>query len=89
MTTRDYPVQCRPLEPISQAGRIVVDSNHTMSFVELRHAVALNFALNHLQVMALQLVCKFLDRHAADPDSAGQHFQYIGGPRRNKQISSR
>jgi hypothetical protein len=30
--------------------------------------------------MALQLVCKFLDRCVADPDSAGQHLQYTGGP---------
>ncbi|KJZ68594.1 hypothetical protein HIM_12014 [Hirsutella minnesotensis 3608] len=30
--------------------------------------------------MALQLVCRFLDRYIANPDSAGQHLQYVGGP---------
>jgi len=30
--------------------------------------------------MALQLVCGFLDKYTAKPDSAGQHLQYTGGP---------
>ncbi|KAJ4184745.1 hypothetical protein NW759_017007 [Fusarium solani] len=38
------------------------------------------YSLNDLQSMALQLVCRFLDKYIANPDSAGQHLQYVGGP---------
>ncbi|KAH7012614.1 uncharacterized protein B0I36DRAFT_205790, partial [Microdochium trichocladiopsis] len=41
---------------------------------------ASEYMLNELQNMALQLVCRFLDKYAANPDSAGQHLQYTGGP---------
>ncbi|KAI1289117.1 hypothetical protein F5Y03DRAFT_401269 [Xylaria venustula] len=30
--------------------------------------------------MALQLLCRVLDKCTVNPDSTGQHLQYIGGP---------
>lgn len=46
------------------------------------HLAASGYMLNYLQStgMALQLVCRFLDKYAANPDSASQHIQYIRGP---------
>ncbi|KAJ6436571.1 hypothetical protein O9K51_10813 [Purpureocillium lavendulum] len=66
---------------IEQHGpRILVDVNPTTTFVEMGHAVATSYTLNYLQSMALQLVCRFLDKITVDPGSAGQHLQHIGGP---------
>ncbi|KAM4055420.1 PIF1 protein [Hirsutella rhossiliensis] len=63
-----------------QGPRMLVDVSPVTSFVEMGHTTAANFTLNYLQTMALQLVCMFLDKYAANPDSAGQHLQYTGGP---------
>ncbi|KAM4066746.1 PIF1-like helicase [Hirsutella rhossiliensis] len=63
-----------------QGPRMLVDVSPVTSFVEMGHTTAANFTLNYLQTMALQLVCVFLDKYAANPDSAGQHLQYTGGP---------
>ncbi len=30
--------------------------------------------------MALQLICRFLDKYTANPNTTDQHLQYIGGP---------
>lgn len=49
-------------------------------FIELGRIDVSNYTLNHLQTMALQLVCSFVDRYTACPDSAAQHLQYTGGP---------
>lgn len=57
-----------------------VDVGPTRGFVELGLLAASSYTLNHLQSMALQLVCRFLDKYIANPDSAGQHLQYVGGP---------
>ncbi|KAM4067778.1 PIF1-like helicase [Hirsutella rhossiliensis] len=63
-----------------QGPRMLVDVSPVTSFVEMGHTTAASFTLNYLQTMALQLVCLFLDRYTANPDSAGQHLQYTGGP---------
>jgi hypothetical protein len=76
----DVPIPTRCLGLVNHGPRMAVDVNHTTGFSEVGRAAALSFTLNPLQTMALQLVCKFLDRYAADPDSAGQHLQYTGGP---------
>ncbi|KAG6996878.1 ATP-dependent DNA helicase pfh1 [Fusarium oxysporum f. sp. conglutinans] len=67
-------------DPVIQGPRIFLDVGLTKSFVEMGHLAASSYTLNDLQSMALQLVCSFLDKYAANPDSAGQHLQYIGGP---------
>lgn len=59
---------------------MVVDTAPVGGFIELGRIAASNYTLNHLQTMALQLVCSFLDRYTACPDSAAQHLQYTGGP---------
>ena len=59
---------------------MLVDVRPIVSFVELGRQAASNYTLNYLQNMALQLVCRFLDKYTADSDSAGQHLQYTGGP---------
>ncbi|KAM4066749.1 PIF1-like helicase [Hirsutella rhossiliensis] len=63
-----------------QGPRMLVDVSPVTSFVEMGRTTAASFTLNYLQTMALQLVCVFLDKYTADPDSAGQHLQYTGGP---------
>ncbi|KJZ68118.1 hypothetical protein HIM_12488 [Hirsutella minnesotensis 3608] len=63
-----------------QGPRMLVDVTPTTGFVEMGYTAAATFTLNHLQTMALQLVCTFLDKYTANPDSAGQHLQYTGGP---------
>ncbi|KAG5759526.1 hypothetical protein H9Q72_012350 [Fusarium xylarioides] len=57
-----------------------IPSPQGTSFTELGRTAASDYTLNSLQTRALQLVCRFLDKHSADPGSAGQHLQYIGGP---------
>ncbi|XP_044714563.1 PIF1-like helicase domain-containing protein [Hirsutella rhossiliensis] len=63
-----------------QGPRMLVDVSPATSFAEIGHTAAASFTLNYLQTMALQLVCLFLDKYTANPDSAGQHLQYTGGP---------
>ncbi|KAM4064303.1 PIF1-like helicase [Hirsutella rhossiliensis] len=63
-----------------QGPRMLVDVSPATSFAEMGHTTAASFTLNYLQTMALQLVCLFLDKYTANPDSAGQHLQYTGGP---------
>ncbi|KJZ68959.1 hypothetical protein HIM_11656 [Hirsutella minnesotensis 3608] len=63
-----------------QGPRMLVDVSPTTGFVEMGYTAAATFTLNYLQTMALQLVCTFLDKYTANPDSAGQHLQYTGGP---------
>ena len=66
----------------SAAGnpRMLVEVGPTRGFMELGLLAGSSYTLNDLQSLALQLVCLFLDRHIANPDSAGQHLQYVGGP---------
>jgi len=66
--------------PATQVPRMTIDTGQTFSFVELGHQAAVHYTLNYLQNMALQLICRFLDKHTANPDSTGQHLQYVGGP---------
>jgi len=68
------------LDPVIPGPRIMVNIDPTTSFVELGHRAASEYTLNYLQSMALQLVCRFLDNYTANPNSAGQHLQYIRGP---------
>ncbi|KJZ68102.1 hypothetical protein HIM_12507 [Hirsutella minnesotensis 3608] len=71
----------RPRSDLDEQGpRILVDVSPTIGFVEMGCTAAATFTLNHLQTMALQLVCSFLDKYTANQDSAGQHLQYTGGP---------
>jgi len=80
--------QCDPEIPLPRQRedsalpnpRMFVDIGSTRGFVELGLLAASRYTLNDLQRMALQLVCRFLDKFIADPDSSGQHLQYIGGP---------
>ncbi|XP_044714518.1 PIF1-like helicase domain-containing protein [Hirsutella rhossiliensis] len=65
---------------VAQGPRMFLDINPATGFVEMGHIAATSYTLNYLQTMALQLVCGFLDRYTTDPDSAGQHLQYTGGP---------
>ncbi|KAJ3572625.1 hypothetical protein NPX13_g4988 [Xylaria arbuscula] len=67
-------------DQVTEGPRMLVDINPATSFAELARLAASNYTLNSLQSMALQLVCQFLDKYTADPDSAGQHLQYTGGP---------
>lgn len=63
-----------------QAPRMLVNVGPTRTFTTLGDATAAVFAMNHLQAMALQLVCAFLDRYTVSQDTTGQHLQYVGGP---------
>jgi hypothetical protein len=76
----EVPIPRQYEDPVVQSPRMFVDVGLTKSFVEMGHLAASSYTLNYLQSLALQLVCSFLDRYAANPDSAGQHLQYIGGP---------
>ncbi|XP_044714692.1 PIF1-like helicase domain-containing protein [Hirsutella rhossiliensis] len=70
-----------PGSDLNERGpRMLVDVSPATSFAEMGHTAAASFTLNYLQTMALQLVCLFLDKYTANPDSAGQHLQYTGGP---------
>ncbi|XP_044714447.1 PIF1-like helicase domain-containing protein [Hirsutella rhossiliensis] len=62
-----------------QGPRMLVDVSPVTSFVEMGRTTAASFTLNYLQTMALQLVCVFLDKYTADPDSAGSSAAQIGG----------
>ncbi|KAM6514313.1 hypothetical protein FALCPG4_015463 [Fusarium falciforme] len=76
----EIPIPRQDEDPVIQGPRIFLDVDLTKSFVEMGHLAASSYTLNDLQSMALQLVCSFLDKYAANPDSTGQHLQYIGGP---------
>ncbi|KAJ3509146.1 hypothetical protein NM208_g15708 [Fusarium decemcellulare] len=85
MLARHYDAATIPLPQRSRATvapgpRMLVDVDMATSFTELGRIAASEYTLNSLQTRALQLVCRFLDKHSADPNSAGQHLQYIGGP---------
>jgi len=69
-----------PLPHQARGPRILVDISPSKGFVELGRQAASAYTLNSLQTVALQLVCRFLDKYTADPDAAGQHLQYTGGP---------
>uniref|UniRef100_A0A8H7NHY1 ATP-dependent DNA helicase n=1 Tax=Bionectria ochroleuca TaxID=29856 RepID=A0A8H7NHY1_BIOOC len=79
-TEIQIPLLHRSSDTDAQGPRMLVDVDKISSFTELGRVSAQNYTLNTLQTLALQLVCGFLDRYATDPDSAGQHFQYTGGP---------
>jgi hypothetical protein len=79
-TEIQIPLLHRSSDTDAQGPRMLVDVDKISSFTELGRVSAQNYTLNTLQTLALQLVCRFLDRYATDPDSAGQHFQYTGGP---------
>ncbi|KAG7408961.1 ATP-dependent DNA helicase PIF1 [Fusarium oxysporum f. sp. raphani] len=76
----DIPIP-RQLET-SQATnpRMLVELGPVGGFTELGLRAASTYTLNGLQSMALQLVCRFLDKYIDHPDSAGQNLQYVGGP---------
>jgi hypothetical protein len=76
----EIPLLHQHQDQVIQGPQMVVDVAAIGGFVELGNIAASNYTLNHLQTMALQLVCGFLDRHTADPNSASQHLQYTGGP---------
>ena len=76
----DIPFPRRAQDSPLEGPRMLVDVRPIVSFVELGRQAASNYTLNYLQNMALQLVCRFLDKYTADSDSAGQHLQYTGGP---------
>ena len=76
----EIPLPRHSQNPVVQGPQMVVDTAPAGGFIELGRIAASNYTLNHLQTMALQLVCSFLDRYTAYPDSAAQHLQYTGGP---------
>lgn len=76
----EIPLPRHSQNPFVQGPQMVVDTAPAGGFIELGRIAAFNYTLNHLQTMALQLVCSFLDRYTAYPDSAAQHPQYTGGP---------
>ncbi|KAH7461132.1 hypothetical protein FOMA001_g19195 [Fusarium oxysporum f. sp. matthiolae] len=71
---------CLNEDPVTRVSRMTIDVGQTSSFVELGRRAAAHYTLNHLQDMALQLICRSLDKYIANPEAAGQHLQYIGGP---------
>ncbi|KAJ3568908.1 hypothetical protein NPX13_g6264 [Xylaria arbuscula] len=76
----DVPILRQLEDPSVQSPRMFVSVGSTRGFLELGLLAATTYTLNDLQSMALQLVCQFLDKYIANPDSAGQHLQYVGGP---------
>ncbi|KAM4058180.1 PIF1-like helicase [Hirsutella rhossiliensis] len=63
-----------PGSDLNERGpRMLVDVSPATSFAEMGHTAAASFTLNYLQTMALQLVCLFLDKYTANPDSADSH----------------
>ena len=76
----DITLPLQAQEALLHGPRILVDVSPATGFVELGCQAASTYTLNSLQTMALQLVCRFLDKYTADPDLAGQHLQYTGGP---------
>jgi hypothetical protein len=76
----DIPIPRPPEDSVVQSPRMFVEVGSTGGFAELGLLAASRYTLNDLQSMALQLVCRFLDNYTANPDSADQHLQYVGGP---------
>ncbi|KAJ3454832.1 hypothetical protein MRS44_013432 [Fusarium solani] len=76
----EIPIPRQHGYPVTQNPRMFVEVGPARGFVELGLLAASSYTLNDLQSMALQLVCRFLDNYIANPDSAGQHLQYVGGP---------
>ncbi|KAJ3552042.1 hypothetical protein NPX13_g11212 [Xylaria arbuscula] len=75
----EIPIPLRGQDLVVQGPRIVVDVNPATGFTEMGRLATSNYTLNALQNMALQLVCRFLDKYTSNPDSVGQHLQYTGG----------
>lgn len=69
-----------PDDSIAQGPQMLVDVSPPTSFVQLGDTIAVNYTLNYIQTMALQLVCAFLDKYTMNQGSTGQHLQYTGGP---------
>ncbi|KAH7140508.1 hypothetical protein B0J13DRAFT_558021, partial [Dactylonectria estremocensis] len=67
----EIPLLQRSQATAAQGPRMLVDVNMATSFTELGRLAASEYTLNSLQTRALQLVCRFLDKHSADPESAG------------------
>ncbi|KAK8929777.1 ATP-dependent DNA helicase pfh1 [Metarhizium anisopliae] len=76
----EIPLPRHRQNPVVQGPQMVVDTAPAGGFIELGRIAASNYTLNHLQTMALRLVCSLLDRYTACPDLAAQHLQYTGGP---------
>ncbi|EXL64589.1 hypothetical protein FOPG_19154 [Fusarium oxysporum f. sp. conglutinans race 2 54008] len=76
----EIPIPRQHEYPATQNPQMFVEVGPSRGFVELGLLAASSYSLNDLQSMALQLVCGFLDKYIANPDSAGQHLQYVGGP---------
>ncbi|KAM5344579.1 hypothetical protein ACJ41O_013114 [Fusarium nematophilum] len=76
----DIPIPRRLEDSEAQSPRMFVELGPVGGFMELGLRAASTYTLNSLQSMALQLVCQFLDMYIDNPDSSGQHLQYIGGP---------
>lgn len=76
----DVPIPRQLGDSAVQSPRMSVEVGSTRGFVEIGHLAASCYTLNDLQSMALQLMCRFLDKYIANPDSTGQHLQYVGGP---------
>ncbi|XP_044716326.1 uncharacterized protein HRG_09858 [Hirsutella rhossiliensis] len=69
-----------PGSDLNERGpRMLVDVSPATSFAEMGHTAAASFTLNYLQTMALQLVCLFLDKYTANPDSAVSIFNTPAG----------
>ncbi|KAH0600505.1 hypothetical protein MHUMG1_01502 [Metarhizium humberi] len=76
----EIPLPRHSQNPVVQGPQMAVDTAPAGGFIGLGRIATSNYTLNHLQTMALQLVCSLLDRYTACPDSAAQHLQYTGGP---------
>uniref|UniRef100_A0A8H7N1M9 ATP-dependent DNA helicase n=1 Tax=Bionectria ochroleuca TaxID=29856 RepID=A0A8H7N1M9_BIOOC len=76
----DIPIPRRLEDSDVQSSRMLIKVGPTRGFAELGLLAASRYTLNDLQSIALQLMCQFLDKYIANPDSAGQHLQYVGGP---------
>ncbi|KAJ3518612.1 hypothetical protein NM208_g14453 [Fusarium decemcellulare] len=71
---------CLDRDSVARVSQMTIDIGQTSSFVELGHQAAAQYKLNYLQGVALQLVCRSLDKYTANPDATEQHLQYVGGP---------
>ncbi|KAM5529293.1 hypothetical protein FOXYSP1_17137 [Fusarium oxysporum f. sp. phaseoli] len=76
----DIPIPRHLETSQAQNPRMLVELGPVGGFTELGLQAASAYTLNGLQSMALQLICRFLDKYVDHPDSAGQNLQYVGGP---------
>ncbi|KAF4967411.1 hypothetical protein FSARC_5035 [Fusarium sarcochroum] len=76
----DIPIPKQFEAPQATNPRMLVELGPVGGFTELELWAASTYTLNSLQSMALQLVCRFLDKYIDHPDSTGQNLQYVGGP---------